>query len=197
MPTHPSKGHSDKEVVRGGDTGRTKEEVLRPVGTPGGAQRKSPGIEGAEGGAQGPGTRVPNKFLGRVRRDLKGIMLHGPQEEDSVAMRWHHRKVTGMGQGGPELVTKPLKAADIPLVPDEGLRGPRVGGVDESHALQHHQSVHDAAGQGRGANISTNSAQLADKRVTGKGLGKEEEALSQVPVPRPEGGAHADTSGMV
>jgi hypothetical protein len=111
-------------------------------------------------------------------------------------MRRHFGKVLKMGRWNPELIVEPVEAPEIPLLARQCLGGPRVSGVNESHPFQHHEGVHDCAREGSWPDVSAYSAELANERVAGQGLGKEQTS-GKVTVARSEWRAYPNAAGMV
>jgi hypothetical protein len=104
-------------------------------------------------------------------------------------MRGDSGQVSEMRPDNLKPIQEPVKATDLSLVPYQCLWGPRMGGVNHRHPLNHHESVHDAARRREGAYVGPNCAKFADKGVPNESLGKEE-ASCQVSVTRPERTPH-------
>jgi hypothetical protein len=91
-------------------------------------------------------------------------------------------QVAQVGTAQLETIQETVEPAEMALVPDQRLGGPGVGRVHNAHALQHHEAMHAPTRRRRSTHISSDCAQLADKRVTNQGL-REKQAPGEVPVP--------------
>jgi hypothetical protein len=106
------------------------------------------------------------------------------------------RQVPKVGPSDLKPVAEAVETTHVTLVPSKRLGGPRVGGVNHPHPLQHHEGIHGAAGGRDETDVGPHSAELTNEGVPDKGLRKEE-TPSKIPVPGPEGTAHPNAILMV